>query len=393
MFNKIVSYDNIRSAYLDIVEKFSIDSKSFRYHGLDNISIQDRDLNSKELIDICQKELVENREIEPALIVSIPKKNNPEKFRDIFIYNIKDRIKAQAIYRVLLPEFEKVFSKRLFSYRPGKPPYFAAKNFCHRYRKNFSTDKALVLDLENYSDLIDKNVLYSQLENIFEDRKILDLLKLFIFNKIYKNGKIEAPDIGLVQGVPLIALFNNLYLTDLDHKYQKQCSFYIRIGDDIGIFDNNIDKLNKLKLEIIKDLNIRNLTINNSKLFIGDAKENFSFLGYCFNSGIISLEKSYIKRIIAGWKSILKYKNYNLSKKKYLLRRIMGHPEKNFNYQFQKIIKDKPQINNSEQIKKLSEDFFRILTDFIFGKYSPRNRRLLRKEIEYLKINHYIIFI
>jgi len=143
-------------------------------------------------------------------------------------------------------------------------------------------------------------------------------------------------------------------------------------------------------------LNIRNLTINNSKLFIGDAKENFSFLGYCFNSGIISLEKSYIKRIIAGWKSILKYKNYNLSKKKYLLRRIMGHPEKNFNYQFQKIIKDKPQINNSEQIKKLSEDFFRILTDFIFGKYSPRNRRLLRKEIEYLKIkslyNFYLDF-
>ncbi|MDD3284664.1 MAG: reverse transcriptase/maturase family protein [Patescibacteria group bacterium] len=386
MFDKIVSFSNLRSAYLDIVEKFIVDCKNLKYHGLDNLFIQDIDLDSKNIIDICQKELLEKKEIDPALLVSIPKKNNPEKYRDIFIYNIKDRIKAQAIYNILLPEFEKIFSDRLFSYRPGKPPYLASKNFCHRYRKNFLSDYVLILDLENYSDKIDKNILYSQLQKIFDDEKVLDLLKLFIFNKIYKNGKIELSKNGLVQGVPLIALFTNLYLTDIDHKYKNKSPFYIRIGDDIGIFDKNIEKLNQIKLEILEDLENRKLLVNNNKLFIGSAKEKFSFLGYSFYNGCISLEDAYIKRIESSWKNFLKYKHLDMKKKMSFLKRVMNNENRNFNYQFQKIVKDKSQINNSEQIKKMSENFFYILTNFFYEKYSYRNRRLLEKKIKNFKI-------
>ncbi len=386
MFESIISYKNLKSAYLDIVEKFEIDRKNFRYHGLDNFLIQDIDLDPKTIIDKCQKELLEKKEIDPALLIRIPKKSNPEKYREIFIYNIKERIKAQAIYRILLPEFEKLFSDRLFSYRPGKPPYFAGRIFCHRYRKHFQTDYALILDLENYSDYIDKNILYSQLQKVFDDTKILDLLKLFIFNKIYKENSIELPERGLVQGVPLIALFANLYLTDIDHKYQKKFPFYIRIGDDIGIFDRNIEKLREIKEEIIIDLVEKKLSINTNKLFIGRASEEFSFLGYNFNNGFISLEESHIKRITSDWKKILKYKHFNKKQKLSLLKKLMSRNDQNFNYQFEKIIKDKPQINNSEQIKKISENFFHTLTNFMYEKYSPRDRRLLESDIKNLGI-------
>jgi len=392
MFEQIVSAANFEIAYLKIVEQFALDRKSFKYHGLDNLLLQDYDLNSRELITVAQEELKAKKAIAPALALKIPKKNNPEKFREIFIYNLKERIKAQAISQVLLPEFEKVFSDRLFSYRPGKPPYLAAKNFGRRYRQHFRTDQALVLDLENYSDLIDKNILWQQLQEIFSDPRVLELLRLFIFNKVYRDGVISQPEKGLVQGVPLIALFANLYLTDIDFKYQKQVSFYIRVGDDIALLDQKTEKLEKIRTEFAQDIEAKKLNLNNKKLFCGPATEKFSFLGYSFNNGLISLEDSFVRRTEMGWKKILVYKNSSDEKKMKLFKKLMAEPKNNYNFQFLKIIKDKPQVNNSEQIKKLSESFWHILTKFFYKTYSPRQRRLLEdrtKELGLQSLYHF----
>jgi retron-type reverse transcriptase len=386
MFQKIISTANFRLAYFQIIDQFAADRKNFKYHGLDNLLLKDYDLNSDKLIALARKELIQKKEITPALAVKIPKKNNPEKLREIFIYNLKERLKAQAISQVLLPEFEKHFSDRLFSYRPGKPPYLAAKNFGRRYRRSFSSDQALIVDLANYSDLIDKQILLAQLKEIFSDADVLDVLRLFIFNPVYRDGIIQKPTKGLVQGVPLIALFANLYLTDLDFKYQSLVPFYIRVGDDIALLDKRPEKLEKLKRDLMADLQAKKLVVNERKLYLGPASANFSFLGYNFHDGLISLEKSFVRKTELNWKRILIYKNLPDERKDYLLKKIMAEPKNNYNFQFQKIVKDKSQINDSEQIIKLSETFFRILTKFFYLRYSPRRRRLLETRIKDLGI-------
>lgn len=382
MFDKIISYSNFEAAYLEIIEQFATDRRNFRYHGLDNIFLHDLDLKSRETIKLAQKELLQKKEIEPALSIKIPKKNKPAEYREIFIYNLKERIKAQAIYRILLPEFESKFSARLFSYRPDKPPYLAAKYFCRRYRQEFSNDQALIIDLKNYSDRIDKNLMYAQLKKIFSDQKILDILRLFIFNTIYRSGELQKLPQGLVQGVPLIALFANLYLTDLDFKYQNQAAFYIRVGDDLAFLDPDQNKLQAISCELTIDLKTRGLEINQKKLFLGAARDKFSFLGYAFKAGIIGLEPAFIERIESEWKNILVYQHFTDYAKKNIIKRIMRGPDSNFNSQFIKIIKDKPQINDSAQVKKISEDFFAILTKFFYKRYSPRNRRLLTDRLK-----------
>jgi len=271
MFAKIISHTNLEAAYLEIVEQFSADRRNFKYHGPDNIFLRDLDIRSGELIKIIRSDLLQKKEIEPALSVKIPKNNKPDEYREIFIYNLKERVKAQAIYRVVLPEFEKVFSGRLFSYRPGKPPYLAARLFCRRYRREFGRDQALILDLKNYSDKIDRELMFVKLQEIFHDRQVLSLLRLFVFNRIYRDGLVLTPDRGLVQGVPLIALFANLYLTDLDFKYQARVSFYIRVGDDIALLDRSASRLEETLAEIRKDISARGLEINAKKLFLGAA--------------------------------------------------------------------------------------------------------------------------
>ena len=61
MFEKIVSYNNLKAAYLEIAEKFIEDCKSLAYHGLDNFSLRDYDLDSDALIITAQKELLQKK--------------------------------------------------------------------------------------------------------------------------------------------------------------------------------------------------------------------------------------------------------------------------------------------------------------------------------------------
>ena len=382
MFSQITSYSNLEAAYLEIIEQFAVDRRNFKYHGIDNTFLRDFDLKSRKIIRIIRADFLRKKEIEPALSVKIAKKNKPGEFREIFIYNLKERIKAQAVYRVVLPEFEKRFSHRLFSYRPDKPPYLAARIFCRRYRSDFLTDHALILDLKNYSDRIDRNIMFAKLQELFTDQDVLDTLHLFVFNKVCRDGRSELPEKGLVQGVPLIALFANLYLTEIDFKYQVKSDFYIRVGDDIAFLDKNADKLKSISAEILADINSLKLELNKQKLFMGSAKEEFSYLGYSLNNGLISLEPAFIARTELEWKRILVYQHLSDRSKLKLFKKIMCQPENNFNYQFQKIIKDKSQINNSTQIKKVSEDFFVIMTKFFYKHYSARNRRLLEDVIK-----------
>ena len=377
MFREIISVKNLEAAYIELIGQFAKDSKESHYHGLDNKKIFEYDLDSKDLLSQIRNELIEKKSIEPAILLHIPKKSNPAKTREIFIYTLKERVKAQAVYRVVLPVFERSFSDRLFSYRPGKPPYIASYLFARRYRRRFREDSCLVVDLHNYSSLIDRGYLVEKLKVLFPDEETMEVLKLFIFNHIYDQGMVRQPTRGIVQGVPLIALFANLYLSDLDFEYDKRAAFYIRVGDDLAIVDPDSEKLKHIARELQVKVVNRGLELNQDKLFIGPSREKFSFLGYDFSDGMIRLQKNYITQLELGWKNILVYKHESLAKKKLILKRIMQHEEENFNAQFQEIIKNKPQINDSDQIRKLSEHFFRIMTEFYYGRYSPRNRRLV----------------
>lgn len=377
MFREIISKKNLESAYLELVGKFAKDSKESTYYGLDHKKILDYEVDSYELLSIIQEELICKKAIEPAVLLHIPKKNNPAKTREIFIYTLKERVKAQAIYRVVLPVFERTFSDRLFSYRPGKPPYIASYLFARRYRRRFEDDHCLVIDLHNYSSFIDREYLVEKLKLLFPNTEILEILKLFIFNHIYDSGFIQKRGQGIVQGVPLIALFANLYLSDLDFMYDAQAEFYIRVGDDLAIVDPSLEKLQSIEKELKVALYERGLKLNTDKLFIGSARDDFSFLGYRFSNGRISLEDSFIYRIESEWKKILVYKNESLTKKRLILKNIMRRANQNFNTRFQEIIKNKSQVNDVDQIRRVSESFFRILTEFYYGQYSPQHRRLL----------------
>jgi len=386
LVDKIISLANFEQAYLEIVGSFISDHKNRRYHGLDGHFLCDHDLTSQQLLISCQKELLTGQPISPAISIKIPKRNKPDSYREVFVYNIRERIKAQAIYRIILPTLDNYFSERLFSYRPGRPPYLAAKQFCHNYRRNFSSSQALVIDLKNYSEQINQGILINQLENFFNDKSLLNLLKLFIGNSICRQGVIGQLDQGLVQGVPLIALFANLYLTEIDLKYKRLANFYVRVGDDIAFLDNNYQRLSSTKDQLFTDLTALELVFNKNKIYLGPAAGDFNFLGYKLANGKISLEPALVERILANWRQILTRQHWSYGLKYKLLKKQMASLATNYNYQFGRLLAAKPQINDYQQMRYLAEKFFIIMTKFLYRSYTPRQRRLAAEQLRQLGI-------
>lgn len=381
MLEKIFSYQNIQAAYFEVVEQFSADRRLRRYHGADNLYLIDFEHSSHELINKIKEELQNKLPLEPALAVDIPKKNRPDELRRIFVYNFKERIKAQAVYRVLLPEFEKKFSPRLFSYRPGRAPHQAARLYAHRYRHKFSSSYSLIFDIHEYGDNIDRNILIKKLQHIFPDQTVVDILKLFIFVDFYQDGALLCPQKGLIIGNPLTVLFANLYLTDFDFKYHQRVDFYVRVGDDVVISDDDFLKIKKTFEDIKKDLADLSISFNETKVFSGPTNDPHHYLGYVFCRGLVSLPSNQINRLLNSWRKILRYKHLPSSKKDALFKRFVFNPRSGALSQFVRVIGEKTQLNDSRQIQYLSEEFFKIITRFFYIKYTPRHRRLLSEKL------------
>lgn len=376
MFKEILKKENIQGAYFDLVAKFDEESKSSKYLGIDALSLNDFNINSVKILKKIREELIELNPLTPATELIIPKKRGGE--RKIYIYTVQDRIKAQAVFRVLESFFEKQYSPFLFSYRSSHPSYYAAKSVAKRYKRYFSQDNVFCADISDYTENIKKDILVKKLKNLELEKGVLDLLNLFINNPIISDGKIKYWNKGVVQGTPVITFFANIYLNDLDKYVGQKVSFYRRVGDDFIIFDKDIQKVKEIREFILKEIKKLGLDISKHKTKLIKSNENFTFLGYDFHENKISINKSSIDKAIRFWKIKLKYYNRGDQKKVYRLKKIFYQDQDSIHNQFIEFISSYRQANDKKQIKILSEKFFRILTKYFFKTYSSRNQRLTK---------------
>jgi Reverse transcriptase (RNA-dependent DNA polymerase) len=395
MFNKIVDLGNLRQAYLSLVEQMESDGRSSRYAGWDSLKLADLEINSSTIIEEIRAELISLTPLSPAILVSIPKKNKPNKFREIYIYNLKDRIKAQAIYQIVEPYFDNYLSPWLFSYRVSHPSYFAARSAVRHYHRYLNRDYIVVADMADYSSHIKADILLNKLRKMGFDEQMIKLLSLFINNKEIRNGIISQPEEGLITGTPLIGLFNNLYLDDFDKYCGKTADFYRRVGDDLIIFDKDKDKLKMIYDLLLKEVIDLNLHIHSYKTKIISASEPFEYLGYHFNNGLVSFTEGFLKGTLRRWRNRFNYYDgRTISKKNKFLILAFNRRKNSLLLEFYELAKQKKLLNDLNQVKIFSENFFHILTIYFFQKYTPRNRRLLSIKLKRLKlVSFYKVFL
>jgi len=373
-YEKIISISNIREAYFELVKKLDEGNKSKRYSGIDGVLLEDIEANSEEVFVEIQNELQNLTKVNHVVQYSIPKTSG-NGCRDIFIYTIKERIKAQAIYRVVEPVFEETYSDFLFSYRSTKPSYFAARSAVRRYKRRFGEDNLLLIDFASYSDYIDHNILVEKLEKLGFSSEVMELFKLFIFVDVFNQDRKIDRSFGLMQGVPLIALFANLYLNDLDHSVGKRVQFYRRVGDDLLIADPNKEKLDQIFEEIVELSKTHRLQIKKEKTKQIKNTEEFNFLGYTLKDKTVSIKQSGVKRILARWQKQLAYNEKSEAQKLRNLKTMFTKEEGNLDIEFKQIVSQYMFADNDKQMKWLQNEFIKLVVRYFFKTYSERNHR------------------
>lgn len=261
LFNRIISYENLVRA-----EKKARLGKTKRY------GVKKFDRNPHENLVRLQKALIEDtsRTSEYCVYTIIADRGNKE--REIYrLPYYPDRIVHHAIMNVIEPYLVNRFTADTFNCLKGRGIHS-----------------------------VDQDVLYSQFEKVFKDKKLLRLLH----HVVYSTPK------GLPIGNYISQFAANLNLTWFDRwiKQVLKIKYYYRYCDDIVTLHPDKDYLRYCLQEIEKYLadNLKLKVKRNWQIFPVEAR-GIDFIGYVFYHDHTLLRKDIKKKFIHK----LSYKSNN----------------------------------------------------------------------------------
>lgn len=253
------------------------------------------------------------------------------KTRLIMSLKFKDRIVQWAVYRELMPIYDKIFINDSYACRKGKGIHKAIARLQYWLRGVSRKEGEwyfLKLDISKYFYRIDHAVLLDILRRRIDDEGLMWLLGQIIDNKNMRFGL--PPGVGpdecseeerlAERGMPIgnltSQLFANIYLNELDQycKHVLKIKRYIRYVDDIIIVGEDKKQLALLKDSLSLFLKERlHLDLNERKTIIRPVSLGIEFVGFRIWATHKKLKKQTARRCIRRTKLMCK----GLADKKY----------------------------------------------------------------------------
>jgi len=194
------------------------------------------------------------------------------KERVICAADFRERLIHHAIMNICNEDFEKRQIPFSYACRRGKGT-FSALNQAAIYQKKYKW--YLKLDIRKYFDTIDHNVLFSQIQRMYKDEKLLNLLWLIIDSYHSRDNK------GLPIGNLTSQYFANYYLSFAD-KYiveKLQIPAYVRYMDDIILWANDRNELVDNGILLEKFIN-SNLLLSFKPFILNKVEHGLPALGF-----------------------------------------------------------------------------------------------------------------
>ena len=261
--------------------------------GVDGISIVDFERNLYSNISRLSSELKSGKwKPQPAKQIEIDKKDGGK--RKIGMLSVGDKIVQHAIKSLIEPRLERMFVSNSYGYRPGRGAVKAARRALAESVVAGRTH-VIRLDIDDFFDTIDHDILASRLGAVVADKEIVRLIMLIVkMGCILPKGRWEEPLKGTPQGAVLSPLLANLYLHSFDQFMRSKSVGYVRYADDFLIFCSSQEEVDAMLIACEEHLKSRlNLRLN-----IPDVKsinEGFEFLGVMIKDRKISISED--KRI------------------------------------------------------------------------------------------------
>jgi RNA-directed DNA polymerase len=154
------------------------------------------------------------------------------------------------------------------------------------------------LDLEQFFDRVNHDVLMSKLAKVIEDKRLLKIIRAFLNAGIMQQGVCVDRAEGTPQGGPLSPLLSNIILDELDQELEKRGHKFCRYADDCNIYVKSLQAGRRV-MESLKQflINKLRLKVNEGKSSVSKVTER-QFLGFrLLQSGMIIVSNRSVDRI------------------------------------------------------------------------------------------------
>jgi group II intron reverse transcriptase/maturase len=210
-----------------------------------------------------------------------------------------DRIIQQAVYQELLPVFDPTFSAYNYGFRPSRSAQQAVLQ-AQKYIQD-GCNWVVDIDLEQFFDRINHDILMSRVARRVKDKKILLLIRRFLQAGVMEDGLVRVTEEGAPQGGPLSPLLSNIMLDDFDKELERRGLRFVRYADDSNTYVRSERAGRRVMEASIRYLSkILKLRVNRQKSDV-DNPWNRRFLGFTFTNGRsakrIVVHESRIKRL------------------------------------------------------------------------------------------------
>ena len=246
--------------------------------GIDNVTIEDFPAYARDHWKEIRTALLQGNYIpSPVRRVEIPKATGGT--RPLGIPTVLDRVIQQAIYQVLMPIFEPLFSDSSFGFRLGRSAHDAVHQVQRYIAEGYRA--AVDMDLSKFFDKVNHDVLMNRLSRHVGDKQVLRLIGKYLRAGVMVDGRLQATRQGVPQGGPLSPLLANVLLDDLDKELEKRGHRFARYADDFII----LLKSRRAGERVMKT--VRNFLEQQLKLEVNEEKSRVATIDQCTFLGFI----------------------------------------------------------------------------------------------------------
>ena len=227
-------------------------------------------------------------------------KSGSSKKRVVYSLPEDETMVLKLLTWMMIRKYDACLPNNLYSFRP----HYGAKDALKKLvsMPDISEYYSYKLDVRNYFNSIDIDLLLPQLKSILaDDESLYDFIASQLLDpRVMDEGVLIEERKGAMAGMPYAVFLANVYLTQLDRKFAAIPGLiYCRYSDDIIMFSKDKTLLDNAKHQLHESLNEYHLAINHDKEVETSPGQKWTFLGFEFDGKDIDVCKVSVQKLKA----------------------------------------------------------------------------------------------